>query len=115
MVNNTSVVPVSLLVAKNANWSIKLQYLRVKISSPGFAGSFWQFNDSAGNPLTSVIPTDQQSIGTNQTQAFDFDFGPEGIALAPGADLVFNFTASDAHGLVTWGAYNKLVTVVDNV
>lgn len=115
LVNNTSVVPVTLLAARNTNWSIKLQYIKVKISSPGFAGSLWQFVDSAGNPITPPIPTDQQSIGINPTQAFDFDFGPEGIALAPGADFIFNFMASDAHGSVTWGAYNKLTTVVDIV
>jgi hypothetical protein len=109
-----TVAPVVLVACKSANYTLFLQELKVHVASPGFDGSYWSFRDSTpGVPISGQIPTDHSPVAPGFPYSFDQDFGPEGIALTPGADFVFDPIASDAHGTITWTGYMKLTSTVN--
>lgn len=108
-----TVSPVVLIAARNANWTIYLQNLRVHLATPGFEGSYWSFRDSTFMQISGQIQTDHTSVSMGFPYSFDIDFGPNGIALTAGADFVFDPIASGAYGTITWNAYHDLTTKTD--
>lgn len=95
----------TLASARNTSHTIFLQKAHIQITGAS-AGKTWQLTDSGGSQLTGPFPTDTDG------SHYDMDFGPVGIALTAGANLVLDVSAAGATGIVTWEAYQKLTAVV---
>lgn len=95
----------STLQTGKANYTIYLQKVHVEVTA-GSAAKTWTFQDSAGTPILLVPSLDASAIAH-----FDFDFGPRGIPLTEGKDLVLSISAAGAGGWVSWEAYSKLTAV----
>jgi len=91
---------VTLKTARKAGFSIFLQRAHIQITGAS-AGKTWQLTDSAGVQLTGPFPTDTDG------SHYDPDFGPEGVQLTEGANLVFDVSAGGATGVISWEAYQK--------
>ncbi len=72
----------------------------------GVGGVTWAVQDSAGLPVTTV----SAAATTGDPAGAEFDFGPSGLTLTQGADLVFVPSAPGAVGAVTWDAFHQLTT-----
>lgn len=94
------------LVTEPINDTIYLQKAHFEIITTS-AGKTWTLEDSAGTPIV-LIP----SIDASAVAHFDFDFGPNGIPLTQGKNLVLLISAAGAGGWVTWEAYSKRTAVV---
>ena len=105
--NSTAVgsADATLVTVRNISHSLFLQRAHVQVTSAS-AGKTWQLKDSAGLELTG--PFDASTDGAH----YDMDFGPEGIQLTEGANLVFDVSAAGATGNISWEAYQKLTAVV---
>ena len=96
---------VTLVTVRNVSHSLFLQKAHVQVTGAS-AGKTWQLKDSGGQELTG--PFDAGTDGSH----WDMDFGPAGLQLTEGANLVFDVSASGATGVVSWEAYQKLTAVV---
>ncbi len=77
-------------------------HFRVNNASGGVT---WTLQDSAGVVVATV-----SAAAATVSPTGDFDFGPAGVALTAGADLVFVPSAPGAVGAVSWEAYPQLTT-----
>ena len=91
---------VTLKTARKAGFSIFLQRAHVQITAAS-AGKTWEIKDSTGVELTGPFPTDTDG------SHYDMDFGPEGVQLTEGSNLVLDVSAAGATGVVTWEAYQR--------
>ena len=96
---------VTLVTVRNAVHSIFLQKVHVQVTGAS-AGKTWQLKDSGGQELTG--PFDVSTDGSH----WDMDFGPEGVQLTEGTNLVLDVSAAGATGIVTWQAYQRLSSTV---
>lgn len=95
-------------------YQIYVQRVHVHISTA--AAVTWNVQDSNGNSLTGPISATSNtttvgqatSIPTQDPIQAEYDFGPEGIALSPGASLNFVVSGTGAAGVITWDAYQRL-------
>lgn len=97
----------TLVTARNAFHTIFLQKVHVAITGAS-AGKTWQLTDSAATPVQLTGPFATDTDGSH----FDRDFGPNGIPLTEGANLVLDISGTGASGFVSWEAYTKLTSVV---
>lgn len=95
----------STLVPAKTLHTIWLQRVHVHVAS-GLAGVTWSIEDSAGNKITGDLVTTPSP--TQDPIAAEFDFGPEGVPLTAGSNLLFIPSATGARGTITWDAYQKL-------
>ena len=95
----------TLKTVRNVSHSLFLQKAHIQVTGAS-AGKTWQLKDSGGLELTGPFATDTDG------SHFDMDFGPEGVQLTEGTNLVFDVSAAGATGLVSWEAYQKLTAVV---
>ncbi len=84
---------------------IHLQRLHIHVSV-ALAGVTWSIQDSAGVLITGAVPA--STAPTQDPIAAEYDFGPVGLVLTQGADLVFVPSAPGASGDITWDAYQEL-------
>lgn len=94
----------TLVTVRNVYHSLFLQKAHIQITGAS-AAKTWQLTDSTGLQLTGPFPTDTDG------SHYDMDFGPEGVQLTEGANLVLDVSASGATGNVSWEAYQKLTAV----
>lgn len=97
----------TLVTVRNASHTIFLQKCHVQVTGPS-AGVSWQLRDSASTPVQLTGPFAVDTDGSH----FDMDFGPEGVPLTEGTNLVLDVSATGAAGKVTWEAYSRLTAVV---
>jgi hypothetical protein len=96
----------TLVTAKSANHTIYVQ----KIHITTYSAKTWNFEDSNGTPKDIAhvsIPAAAVAL-PSESNAIVHDFGPEGIALTEGKNLVLDVSAAGAAGIVTVEAYEKL-------
>jgi hypothetical protein len=99
----------TLITPKSANHQIYVQRIVIEITT--YSAKTWTFEDSAGTP----VPIKHISIGAaavalvSESSNMVADFGPEGIALTLGKNLVLNMSAAGAAGVVSVEAYERLV------
>ena len=98
-------VDATLVTARNSSHSLFLQKAHIQITGAS-AGKTWQLKDSAGVELTGPFATDTDGAH------FDMDFGPKGIQLTQGSNLLFDVSAAGATGWVSWEGYQKLTAAV---
>ena len=103
----TSTDNTTLATARNASHTIFLQKVHVSITGAS-AGKTWQLTDSASTPVQLTGPFATDTDGSH----FDRDFGPDGIALTAGANLVLDISATGAAGFVSWEAYQRPTSTV---
>jgi len=96
----------TVLIVPRAKHTVYVQRVHVHVTaaSPGIT---WSIQDSAGASLTgnltaAVAPT-LDPVGA------EFDFGPAGVAITPGASLLFVPSGTGAAGVITWDAMQKLI------
>jgi hypothetical protein len=106
----STMVPVVLVTCRSVLYSLFLQRVQLYVASPGFEGSYWKLIDSCNVPISGQLQTDHAPASAGFPYTYSLDFGPEGLALSPGANLVLDGTISDAHGSIVWDAYCKLTT-----
>ncbi len=94
----------TLVTPRNSTYTIYLQRVHLHAAS-GVAGVTWTIKDSLGNALTGDVPT---TPSPSTAIVAEYDFGPEGVALGPGASLLFVASSPGASGVITWDAYQKL-------
>ncbi len=92
--------------AQNQIW---IQRIHIHIST-ALAGVTWTVQDSTG--VTVLGPISAAVAPTQDPIAAEYDFGPKGLAITPGADLQLVLSAPGASGDVTWDAYQRLRTDV---
>jgi len=92
------------LATCKTNHTVFVQRLHLQVTT-GSSGKTWSIEDSNGVSITGPIPCDTAPM------SIELDYGPIGIALSAGYNLVLNVSAAGAIGLVTWDAYQKLTTV----
>ncbi len=97
----TTTIP-GLVPVRNANYTLNIQKIHVKVTT-GSAGKTWTFQDTASVPVTDAI-------STGNAADLEYDFGPAGFALTPGAALSLAISAAGAVGSVTVEAYQRLTT-----
>lgn len=85
--------------------TIYIQKIHVEVTA-GSATKTWTFQDSAGTPVLLVPSIDASAIAHS-----DFDFGPNGIPLTQGTNLVLSISAAGAGGWISWEGYEKLTVV----
>ena len=97
----------TLKSVRNTSHTIFVQKVHVQVTGAS-AGKTWQLTDSASpvREVTGPFPTDTDG------SHYDMDFGPEGVPLTEGKDLLLDVSAAGAAGIVTWEAYQKLTSVV---
>ena len=93
----------TLVTVRNANHTLYLQKAHVQITGAS-AGKTWQLTDSAATPVQLTGPFATDTDGTH----FDMDFGPVGVPLTEGKNLLLDLSATGAAGVVTWEGYQKL-------
>jgi len=96
---------VTLVTVRNAFHSLFLQKAHIQITGAS-ANKTWQLKDSSGIELTGPFATDTDG------SHFDMDFGPNGVQLTEGSNLVLDVSAAGATGIISWEAYQKLTAAV---
>lgn len=97
----------TLVTVRNTAHTIFLQKVHVQITGAS-AGKTWQLTDSASTPVQLTGPFSADTDGSH----FDMDFGPKGVPLTQGTNLLLDMSGTGAAGKVTWGAYSRLTAVV---
>lgn len=100
--NGTSVVSV-----KNVNYTLFIQ--RIVFSPTTYAAKTFTFQDNAGTPVPigfMSIPAAAPTTGSDQDQ-FNLDYGPTGVALTEGVDLLMKMSATGAAGILHIEGYVK--------
>lgn len=102
----------TILTAKSANHRIYVQKIAINIST--YSAKTWQFEDSAGTPVPVAnlsIPAAAVAL-PSESGTIVFDFGPKGLALTLGKNLLLNVSAAGAAGQIHVEAYEKLDATV---
>lgn len=89
----------TLITAFSAAHTLYIQRLVVWITT-SVAQSI-TFQDSNGTPFVIAVVSSPPGANTR----WDFDFGPKGISLTLGKNLVANFSAVGLAGHMEWEAY----------
>ena len=92
------------LVTVKSGYTIFLQKAHVQITQAS-AGKSWQITGSDGLQLTGPFPTDTDG------SHYDMDFGPKGVQLTAGTNLVLDVSLTGAAGQVTWEGYQRVVAL----
>jgi hypothetical protein len=87
--------------ARSASHTIFVQRVIVYIKTN--AAQSITFQDSNGTPVVVARVTTSPGADTR----WDFDFGPRGVPLTTGADLVASFSAAGLAGHMEWIGYQK--------
>lgn len=102
----------TLVSAKNDNYTVYVQRITVHITT--YSAKTWTFQDSNGTPKPIghiSIPAAAAAL-PSESNAMVLDFGPEGVPLTAGKNLVLNVSAAGAAGIVVVQAYEKLTSVI---
>ena len=98
----------TLITAKSANHRLYIQKLVISITT--YSAKTWTFEDSAATPVPiahiSIAAAAEAHVSESGT--IEFDFGPTGIALTLGKNLLLNVSAAGAAGAIHVEAYEKL-------
>ena len=92
-------------VITDGGYTIWVQRVHIHVTA-GMMGTTWNIQDSTGASITGNVSTTPSP--TADPIAAEYDFGPEGVALTAGANLVFVPSSGGAAGVITWDAYQKL-------
>jgi len=97
----------TLVTPRTISDTLFIQRVHIQITGAS-AGKTWQIVDSAGTPvqITGPFPTDTDG------SHYDMDFGPTGVPLTEGANLVLDVSATGAAGIITWEGYAKRTAIV---
>jgi hypothetical protein len=102
----------TLITPKTTSHQIWVQKIVVDITT--YSAKTWNFEDSTGTPVPIwhiSIPGGAVAL-PSESNSMVADFGPEGIALPIGKNLVLNVSAAGAAGAVKVMAYERLAAPV---
>lgn len=103
----------TLITPKSANHQVFVQRIVVTITT--YAAKTWLFKDSAGTPVEFAfisIPAAAVALASESNAFATFDFGPAGVPLTLGKNLLLDVSAAGAAGRVHVEAYEKLIGAV---
>lgn len=101
---NATGTSVTLQTSRSANFAFFLQRYHVQVST-GATGKTWSIEDSNSTPrmASGLLPVDTAPL------SYERDFGPLGLQLTAGKNLVLTISAAGAGGVVTYEGYQKQV------
>lgn len=96
------------LVTAKTNYTVNVQHVDIHIDT-ALAGGTWTVQDAASNIIMQV----STAVGNSD---FAVDFGPKGWAVTGGngSNLQLVISGAGAVGTVTWGAFQKLGSVISS-
>lgn len=102
----------TIITAKSAKHTIFVQKITVDITT--YSAKTWLFKDSAGTPVpVAAISIPAAAVALpSESNSIVFDFGPKGIALTEGKNLLLDVSAAGAAAFVHVEAYEKLTGVL---
>lgn len=106
----TALTGTTTLLTPPPQTTIFLQRIHIHVSAP-FATT-WSIQDSSGVLITGNISV--AAAPTSDPTAAEYDFGPKGFGLTPGASLKFVPANAGAIGDITFDAYcrsNAVITI----
>lgn len=98
----------TLITAKSANHTVFVQKISVAITT--YSAKTWLFKDSNGTPKPigfMSIPAAAVAL-PSESNTMELDFGPEGVPLTAGKNLLLDVSAAGAAGIITIQAYERL-------
>jgi hypothetical protein len=97
----------TLVTARTASHTVFIQKAHIQITGAS-NGKTWQLVDSASTPvqITGPFPTDTDG------SHYDMDFGPVGVPLTEGKNLVVDVSAAGAAGVITWEGYSRITSAI---
>jgi hypothetical protein len=98
----------TLISVKSANHRLYIQKITVGITT--YSAKTWTFTDSAGTPVPIwhiSIPAAAVAL-PSESNGMVIDFGPTGLALTLGKNLLLDVSAAGAAGAIHIEAYEKL-------
>lgn len=101
----------TLISAKSAGHTLFIQKITVNITT--YSAKTWTFKDSAGTPVPIghiSIPAAAVAL-PSESNSMVIDFGPKGLALTVGTNLLLDVSAAGAAGAIHIEAYEKLTAV----
>lgn len=97
----------AIVSVKSANHRLYIQKISVSITT--YAAKTWTFQDSSSTPVpigfVSIAAAAEAHVSESGTIVFDF--GPTGVALTLGKNLLMKMSATGAAGAVHVEAYEK--------
>lgn len=97
----------AVISAKSANHRLYIQKILVSITT--YAAKTWTFQDSASTPVPiGLVSIPAAAPTTGGDVVYEIDFGPTGIALTKGKNLLLKMSATGAAGAIHIEAYEKL-------
>lgn len=102
----------TLITAKSANHQIFVQRITIEITT--YSAKTWLFKDSAGTPVeVKLISIPAAAVALpSESNSMIADFGPKGLPLTVGKNLLLDVSAAGAAGRITVEAYEKLGAVI---
>jgi len=101
----------TLITAKSAGHTIYVQKITVEITT--YSAKTWLFKDSSGTPVeVKLISIPAAAVALpSESNSMVADFGPKGLALTEGKNLLLDVSAAGAAGRIHVEAYEKLTAV----
>lgn len=102
----------TLITVKSANYRLFVQKISVSITT--YSAVTWTFEDSEGTEIEIghiSIPAAAVAL-PSESNSMVLDFGPEGVPLTLGKNLVIDVSAAGAAGIIAIEAYEKLDSVI---
>lgn len=102
----------TLVTVRSASHQLFVQRIIVDITT--YSAKTWTFNDSTGTPVPIKFISIPAAAVALPSESNDMvaDFGPEGIALSVGKNLVLTMSGAGAAGVVKFEVYEKLGAAV---
>lgn len=98
----------AVVSVKSANHRLYIQKIEISITT--YSAKTWTFQDSAGTPVpiahVSIAAAAEAHVSESGTMVYDF--GPKGLPLSLGKNLLLDMSAAGAAGMIHIEAYEKL-------
>lgn len=100
----------TLIAVRSAGHQLWIQKIVISITT--YSAKTWLFKDSAGTPVDVAFISIPAAAVALRSESGDivFDFGPQGLPLTIGKDLLLDVSAAGAAGRIHVEAYEKIGT-----
>ena len=97
----------ALITVRNSSHTLYIQRIVVNVTT--YAAKIWTFQDNAGTPVSiGKVTIGAAAPATEGDQTVTIEFGPVGVALTAGKNLMMLMDATGAAGQVHVEAYERL-------
>lgn len=102
----------TVITVRSANHRLYIQKIEINITT--YSAKTWTFTDSANTPVpVALISIPAAAVALpSESNTITVDFGPKGVALTLGKNLLLDVSAAGAAGVVHVEAYEVLGATV---